>query len=183
MELDNILTEEVDVFDVSENENFPFAKTWKKTYEAIEWSLNGFGEPDEKERILRKVSHIVNVLVRFGTTYEDLVLETAEVYVFSKEANLNAEDFEKSYGKYVVEGIKALNQPLSTKAKMKEVFENKEYKYLGKIKIAEYLVDLVLNESISNEYLKEIDDVIKVYENRVHKNLMKMLKEEREKRK
>ena len=181
MELENILTDEVDVFDVSENEDFPFAKTWKKTYEAIEGALNDFGKSDEKERILNKVSHIVNVLVRFGTTYEDLVLETAEVYVFSKEANLNAEDFEKTFGRYVVDGIKALNQPLNSHAKMKEVFDNKEFRYLGKIKIAEYLVDLVLNDSVSKEYLDEIDDVIKVYGNRVHRKLMKMLIEERAK--
>jgi hypothetical protein len=66
---------------------------------------------------------------------------------------------------------------------MKEVFDNKEFRYLGKIKIAEYLVDLVLNDSVSKEYLDEIDDVIKVYGNRVHRKLMKMLIEERAKRK
>lgn len=182
MELMQINDELVDAFDITNNEDFPFSNTWKKTYNAIEKSLQEFGDLTERERILKKVAGMVNVLVRHGTTYEDIVLETAQVYIFSKETNLDALQFENAFGRYVVEGAKVLNQELNTDDKVAQVFENKEMRYLGKIKIAEYIVELVLNSDVSKRLLSEIDTVINKYEKNTHKGLMKILVAERGKR-
>ena len=179
MNLDELQNAGVKIFDVSENELFPFSKTWKKTFEAIEQSLKVINNEQEKERILQKVSNIVNILVRYGTTYEDLILETAQLYVFSREAGLDPKTFEKAYGKSIVESVICLNNSLDSEEKRKAVFENEKHRYLGKIKIADYLVELAERPSISAEYKLEIDEVIKNYENRSHKGLMKMLITER----
>ncbi len=179
MNIDELQDAGVEFFDVSENELFPFSTTWKKTFEAIEKSLKELNNEQEKERILQKVSNIVNVLVRYGTTYEDIVLEIAELYIFAREAKIAPDFFEKSYGKGIVESVICLNNALDTEEKRKAVFENEKHRYLGKIKIADYLVELVENKSISKEYKKEIDEVIKHYENRSHKALMRMLIAER----
>ena len=179
MNIDELQEVGVDVFDISENELFPFSKTWKKTFEAIEKSLKELNNEPEKERILQKVSNIVNVLVRFGTTYEDIVLEIAELYVFSREANIDPKFFEKAYGKGVVESVICLNNALDTDEKRKAVFENEKHRYLGKIKIADYLVEIADNPKISKEYKLEIDEVIKHYKERSHKALMRMLIAER----
>ena len=179
MNLDELQNAGVEIFDVSENELFPFSKTWKKTFEAIEKSLQEINNEAEKERIMQKVSNIVNVLVRYGTTYEDIVLEIAELYVFARETRIDPKFFEKPYGKGVVEAVICLNNALDTEEKRKAVFENQQHRYLGKIKIADYLVELAERPSISAEYKLEIDEVIKNYENRSHKGLMKMLITER----
>ena len=175
MEQMQINDEVVDAFDITNNEDFPFADTWKKTYDAIERSLQEDTDLRDKERILEKIAGLVNVLVRYGTTYEDIVLETAQVYVFSKEAGVDASNFERIFGKYVIEGAKCLNQKLDTEEKIKSVFENAEMKYLGKIKIAEYIIDLVLNGKDSKDLLIEIDAVLNKYKDKSHKGLIKLL--------
>lgn len=175
MEQMQINGEVVDAFDITNNEDFPFADTWKKTYSAIEQSLEEFGDLTEKERILKKVAGLVNVLVRHGSTYEDIVLETAQVYVFSKETGIDPNEFANVFGKYVILGAKCLNQKLDNEESMKSVFENAEMRYLGKIKIAEYIIDLVFNGNDSKELLFEIDAVLNKYKDKTHKGLVKIL--------
>ena len=175
MEQMQINGEVVDAFDITNNEDFPFADTWKKTYSAIEQSLGEFGDLTEKEKILEKVAGIVNVLVRYGSTYEDIVLETAQVYIFCKESQLNPNDFANVFGKYVILGANCLNQKLDSEEKMKQVFENAEMRYLGKIKIAEYILDLIFNGEDKEKLLFEIDTVLNKYKDRSHKGLIKIL--------
>lgn len=179
MNIDELQDAGVEIFDVSVNELFPFSKTWKKTFEAIEKSLKELNDEVEKERILQKVSNIVNILVRYGTTYEDIVLEIAQLYVFAREAKIDPKFFEKAYGNSVFESVVCLNNVLDTEEKRKSVFENQKHRYLGKIKIADYLVELADKTSISKEYKLEIDEVIKNYKERSHKALMRMLIAER----
>ena len=167
------------VFDVSQNELFPFSKTWKKTFESIEKSLKELNDEQEKERILQKVASVVNILVRYGTTYEDVVLETAELYIFARETGIDVNVFKHSYGNEMIESIVCLNKALDSEEKRKAVFENLKHRYLGKIKIADYIVELTQNKSLSKEYLLEVDEVIESYNQNSHKTLMKMLIEER----
>ena len=115
MKLDLSSGEVVDVFDIGSGGDFQFSSTWKKTYEAIEQSLQEFGDAEEKERILNKIASVINVLVRYGGTYEDIVVETAEMHIFAKETGLDLNVFKKSHGKYVVEGIKRLSLPLNNR--------------------------------------------------------------------
>lgn len=183
MKVNDITGEIVDVFDISGGGDFPFSNTWKKTYEAIEQSLNEFGDEKEKNRILDKVAKMVNILVRNGNTYEDIVLETAQLYIFSKESEIDADIFEKTYGKYVVQGVKCLNQKLNSNEALENVFKNQEMRYLSKIKLSEYLIELSSRGSVSKELLEEIDEVIKIYNQSTHKGLMKLLIEQRGKRK
>ena len=169
------------VFDTSVNGLFPFSRTWKRTFETIEKALKELNNEQEKERVLQKVASIVNVLVRYGSTYEDVVLETAELYIFARETGIDATFFEQAYGKGMVESVVCLNNSLDSESKRKAVFENKEHRYLGKIKIADYIAELIQNNEPPKKYLLEIDKVIETYSQNSHKALMKMLIEERRK--
>lgn len=181
MKINNSADEIVDVFDISSGEDFPFSNTWKKTYEAIEKSLKEFGDEKEENRILEKVAKIVNILVRNGNTYEDIVLETAELYIFSKESKIDPSIFEKSYGKYVVAGVNCLNQTLNSDKNLESIFKNQDMRYLSKIKLAEYLIALSSSENVSKELLDEVDMVIETYNGFTHKRLMNLLIEQRDK--
>lgn len=176
MDLNELQDAGINVFDAVAGNDFPFLKTWKKTFKVIEQSLKDFGDEEKKDQILGKITNIINLLVRFGDTEEDLVLETAQLYIFVKEAGLDVEILRQSYSKFVIDGVCCLCQTELENIK-KQVFENENYKYLGKIKIAEYLVELVSNASKGK--LIEVDEIIKLYKNKSNKKLMNMLIEER----
>ena len=59
---------------------------------------------------------------------------------------------------------------------LKSIFENQELLYLGKIKIADYLVQLSEEHAKTNRTLiSEVKKVIKTYGERTHKKLVKLL--------
>lgn len=163
--------------DVSVSEELPFSKNWNQTYRAIEMTIAETYPAAKKEKILQKVANIINVLARYGTTYEDIVLDTAQLLIFVKETKLDVGELESAYGKVIVEAVKLLNQELDTAEKLKSVFENHQFAFIGKIKLAEYLVELAeLDEKKIPENLKkEVLSVIKKYKERSHKGLMKLL--------
>ena len=167
----------INIIDVSSDSEETLISGWKNTLKIIELTLSDAEDVSEKDRILKKLTNVINVLVRYGETYEDSVLETALLYVFAKEAKINIDDINENHSEFVVEGVSCLVNASGRNAH-KEIFENQGYKYLGKIKIAECLVDLA-SKIVDKKYLAEIDDIIKNYKDRSHNKLMKMLIESR----
>ena len=166
--------------DVSHSESVDDIGRWKRTYRTIEATLKDIDEPETNEIILNKIASMINVLVRYGDATEDLVLEIAQLYIFSKEANIEPETFETSFGHKVVEAIKLLNQNLTSKASQESVFENRDFVFLYKVKLAEYISDLIM-ANYTDELIEEIDLIIKNFEGKTQKGLMKKLIEERAK--
>ena len=166
MELENI---QGFVNAIEEWETLPFSKSWKKTFERIEQTLEG-GVPESiKQQLMQKIQRMIELLVRVGETYEDVVINTAQLYLFAKDMNLNVYDFENFYSKFVIEGANLL-----INGSLKDVFENNEMLYLEKIKLAEYIVDLEERKTTS-ELLSEIDVVVKNYKSILNGELLEVL--------
>lgn len=166
MELENI---QGFVNAIEEWETLPFSKNWKKTFERIEQTLEGGVSEKIKQQLMQKIQRMIELLVRVGETYEDVVINTAQLYLFAKEMKLNVYDFENFYSKYVIEGANVL-----INGSLKEVFENNEMLYLEKIKLAEYIVDLEERKTTS-ELLSEIDVVVKNYKSILNGELLEVL--------
>lgn len=177
MNINEIKNNGIPIFEANESEIVSFAGGWKNTFETISRTLDSLDNNQEKERILNKIAGVINILVRNASTYEDLVINIAQIYIFMKETSLNAKDFENVYGKKVVDAVGSLNNNLTGESHLKMIFENEEYKFLGKIKLAEIIETITSNEQISPELLLEIDEIIKIYQNNANQKLMKLLKE------
>ena len=162
---------DINVDATDEWEYLPFAKEWKETFEQIQTVLSDSVTANQKERILTYVAKIVHTLVTKGDTYEDIVLQTAQIYVFAKETGFDISPLESYYPSYIIKGARAL---LSND--LKSIFENQELLYLGKIKIADYLVQLSEEHAKTNRTLiSEVKKVIKTYGEKTHKKLVKLL--------
>ena len=166
MELENI---QGFVNAVEEWETLPFSKNWKKTFEQIEQTLEGGVPENVRAKLISRIERMIDLLVRVGETYEDIVINTAQLYLFVKEMNLNVRDFESFYSKYVILGVELL-----AKGSLKEIFENKDMLYLEKIKLAEYIVLLQDGETVA-ELSKEIDAVVKNYKSILNSDLLEVL--------
>ena len=62
---------------------------------------------------------------------------------------------------------------------LKRIFENNDFLYLGKIKLADYIFELNLANSLNkknNDLINEIKYVIEKYEDRMQKGLLNELK-------
>ena len=166
MELENI---QGFVNAVEEWETSPFSKNWKKTFEQIEQTLEGGVPENVKAKLISRIERMIDLLVRVGETYEDIVINTSQLYLFVKELNLNVRDFESFYSKYVIWGAELLSN-----GSLKEIFENKDMLYLEKIKLAEYIVLLQDGETVA-EISKEIDAVVKNYKSILNSDLLEVL--------
>ena len=171
------------VIDIENNEDFSLIKNWRNTYNSIERSLSSVCDDEEYKKIMTKVANIVYVLTSVGRGYEDLVLETAQILEFSKETGLDINMFRSTHGDVVVEAVYLLSQKLDNQDKLDEVFLSHEFAFISKIKLAEYIVELMCLENKEKPawLIEEIDNVIKNYKNRAQQGLMNLLIELREK--
>lgn len=169
--------EQKNIFDVFANveKNFefmPFAKTWRKTFECIEACFDAEKVNEEtKDKVLTKIVKIVKILVEDGDTYEDIVINTAQLYIFAKEFNFSSDDISSLGGRFVAEGVKTL-----LTNDIKAIFENKDMLYLGKIKIAELVVKFV-DDSLSEFEKTQIENILNFCEGKTHKGLFCKLKQ------
>lgn len=175
MKLSEIQDAGIEVFDAELDKVLTFPTTWKKTFKIIEKSLDDFCDDAKKTFILNKIINIIGLLVSYGGTEENIVLETAQLYILINESDAGFENLTQTYSKHIIESVRCLCQKELSQIK-EQVFENKNYRYLSKIKVAEYLFELVSNDK---SHLFEIDEIIKNYKGRCNKKLMNMLIEAR----
>ena len=149
----------------------PFSKKWKDVFACIENVLGNKVSVNRKEQILNKIAQIVHTLVTQAHVYEDIVLNTAQLYIFAKETNFDFHDFEERCGKYVIEGVEML---LSNDLKV--IFENTSLLYIATIKIAEYLIELTENKN-NKTLVSEVKKVVKQYGLRLNKKIIASLVE------
>lgn len=181
MNIDDILDANIPIFEANENDSFSAINGWKITFETIKRTLIDVVDAGECERIVNKIYKVIDILVREASTYEDLVINIAQIYLFVKNTNLDSKMLEKVYGKKFIDAVNVLNNNLTGKAYLKAIFENKQYKFLGKIKLAELIEIITSNKQVSKETLSEIDEIIASYQDNANQKLMKILKELRSK--
>lgn len=177
MNIDNILDANIPILEANENDSFSAINGWKKTFETIKRTLVDVVDASECERIVNKIYKVINILVKEASTYEDLVINIAQIYLFVKNTNLDSKVLEKIYGKRFIDAVNVLNNNLTGSAHLKMIFESEQYKFLGKIKLAELIEIITSNEQVSKQTLLEIDEIIKIYQNNANQKLMKLLKQ------
>ena len=156
------------IIDLTENwENLPFAYDWQETFNFI----NNQSNITEKEHILNKIANVVYLLITDGNTYESVVLNTAQVYLFVKHTKCNVNIFKDICSKFVLDGAKFL---LENSNDFKTVYDSKEFPYLYKISIAEFIYLLENNEFVPNT-ISKIDLLISNYQLNSQKGLMNHL--------
>ena len=169
-------------FDFSEGYvDFPFAGDIETSYLKIEKLIDEHNLKQTKLNVLKNIMDVIDLLTGLGNGYEELLLDTAQLYILSKLTKIDLNSANKYFDKYAIEGAKILsNKILDKNEYIESVFENKEYRYLGKIKIADYIFELKefgKNKLKSLDKFDEIKLVVSKYENKSQKDLMKKLKE------
>lgn len=177
MNIDDIKNANISIFETNENELFSATNGWKKTFETIKRTLTDVCNEQESERVINKIYKVIEILIREASTYEDLVINIAQIYLFVKETNLDLQMLKKIYGEKFIDAVNVLNNNFDKKAHLKAIFENEEYKFLGKIKLAELIEEMISSKQIEKETLLEIDEIIKLYQNNANQKLIKILKE------
>lgn len=177
----------MELFDENSNYDFsegyadlPFVGNFEKSYLKIEKLLNEHNEEKNKLKVLKNIIEVINLLMDIGNGYEELLLDTAQLYILLKHTGLDVNNVNKYFDKYAIAGSKILSEKSFDREEyINSIFENKEYMYLGKIKIADYIFELQefgKKNLKDNGKLDEIKMVISKYEEKSHKDLMTKLK-------
>lgn len=170
------------LLDFGEDIVLPFTNEWKKTYA---YAIKKIEEHNKNcEKLKFQLNQILNVVIKVGEAYEDIVLKATMLYFLAKNKLVSVSELQQSYSPLLVGNIQVLLNDLNSTA-LDEVFLNKEYAYLNKIKLAELIVLLhdAQNNQIVNKIklLTQVDAIIKKYKNKTHKKLMALLIETRNK--
>ena len=170
------------LLDFDEDIVLPFTNEWKKTYSFVVEKIEEY-EKDSKE-LLTKLNKTLNTIIKNGEAYEDIVLKATMLYFLVKNTPESIEELEKAFSPTVIKNVKILLNDNSSK-ELDEIFLNKSYAYLNKIKLVEYIYMLknIKNEDLVNKMkvLAKVDNVIKNYKTKTHKKLMNILIETRNK--
>ena len=173
---------EISVHNVDFNEdswkNLPNQTDWKQLYKSVKTFLNLKLSSEQSKEVVNKIDNVIDILVRYGDTYESLVLEIAVVYGVLTNTQFGLKDLNLNLSQYVEEGANALILS-KEKGDISSIFENKKMPYLNKIKLAEYICLLQNNKSTINRFraLAEAKQVIETFNGKTHKGLMNMLTE------
>ncbi len=164
-----ISNENFELNNLEDWETFPIKKTWKNNFDYIKNSIVGMISKDQEKKIISKIDRMIHILVEESGVYEDIVLNTAQLYVFFDAIKSSTQNFKDLYSKYELKGVEVLiNNNLD------EVFNNTEMLYLEKIKLAEYIA-IYETKGNDNKLDEEIDFVVKNYYKVLNKNLLKIL--------
>ncbi len=150
----------------------PFSKTWKNTFQLIKSTIDSIADEQKSLVVTNKISEMVNILIRNAEVYEDVVLNTAQLYVFAKETGINISDFSDVYSQIVIDGCKNL---LSNNND--NIFGVSSFRYLEKIKLAELIYE-VKNNAGSQILKQEIDYIIQNYSKYLNVKLLNILIDE-----
>lgn len=171
-----------DLLDFGEDVVLPFTNEWKKTYG---YAIKKIEEHNKDcDGLKFQLDYILNVVIKVGEAYEDIVLKATMLYFLAKNNLVSITELQQSYSPLLLNNIQLLLNDTNTKS-LDEIFLNKEYAYLNKIKLAELIVLLkdATNNQIINKIklITQVDAIIKKYKNKTHKKLMALLIETRNK--
>lgn len=159
----------------------PFAGDLNRSFEKIEEIIDNNGFSGNKLLILRNIVEVVDYLAEQGNVQEQLVFDTAQLYIMLKYTAMEISKVQNYFGKYVVEGSKLMVENFENfELYMKNIFENSEFLYLSKIKIADYIFELKQFKSKSDMkksvYYSQAQEILKKYGDVLQKGLINELK-------
>ena len=153
---------------------------WKTILASAEEYINKNINKKLAETMLTEIKAVLYTLVHDGNAYEDVVIETALLYLLVKKAVLSFENLEGVYPDFITKAVAVLLDYKSPNY-LKNIFKSVDYPYLNKIKLSELIVKIKnLSESGEKEKLIEkIDEakkIVKSFDGITHKGLMGDLK-------
>ena len=176
----DILNENITLDLTQEDDLLPFVGNIKDSFRIIERVLDENKLSSQKLDILKNITYVIDYLAEHGNVQEQLVFDTAQLYVFNKHTQADLNLTKDLFGKYAVEGAFVLSYQNENRTEyLKRIFENNDFLYLGKIKLADYIFELNLANSLNkknNDLINEIKYVIEKYEDRMQKGLLNELK-------
>ena len=161
--------------------SMPFCDKWKETYNFAKKHITENFNKKLASHFVDDIKAVLYNLVYHGKTYEDMVLNTAVLYLLVKKTGYDIKKIEKDYDKYTYEGVKLLLDRDNPEY-LNIVFINNDFAYLNKIKLAEYIASL---DKLSNSddivektrKKKLVEYVIKTFNGKTHRGLMELLKQ------
>ncbi|MBQ3047526.1 MAG: hypothetical protein IJD48_00735 [Clostridia bacterium] len=168
------MLEENILLNSSEDITFPFTNEWKNVYNFVVKTITEANE----SHLIKMLDDFLDVLIKHGDAQEDIVLKTAMLYFVAKNSSVDYTKLQQKYSSAVNEGVNCLLKS-NTNADLENIFANKKYAYLGKIKLADYIT--ILNTNKNGELINKIkivaqvNNIIKNYKNKTHKKLINIL--------
>ncbi|MBQ9792818.1 MAG: hypothetical protein IJW32_03665 [Clostridia bacterium] len=161
--------------------SMPFTGNWKETYYFAKNNIKDNFNKKLASHIVDDIKAVLYHLVHDGNTYEDMVLNTAVLYLLVKKTGYDINLIQKKYDKFTYEGVKLLLDRENPDY-LKNTFENDDFAYLNKIKLAEYIASL--NKLTNSKDVVEktrkkklVEYVVKTFEGKTHRGLMTLLKQ------
>lgn len=159
----------------------PFSGSIEESFNLIQMILEQNKKSDLKLAILDNISHVIDLLAGIGNTQESIVFDTAQLYILSKHSNINLNKAVRYFDEYSINGAKILSETRTEfDKKINMIFANNEYPYLGKIKMADLIYELMkIRNDINYKNHKAYDDakqIILKFENKTQKDLLNALK-------
>lgn len=161
--------------------SMPFTGNWKETYYFAKNYIKDNFNKKLSSAMVDNIRAVLYYLVHNGNAYEDLVLNTAILYLLVKKTGYDINLIQKNYDKFTYEGVKLLLDRENPDY-LKNTFENDDFAYLNKIKLAEYIASLNKLTNSKDVFEKTrkkklIEHVIKTFDGKTHKGLMTLLKQ------
>lgn len=161
--------------------SMPFTDKWLETYTFVKQHINTNYSKSKASKIIDEIKAVIYTLVHDGNTSEDMVLNTALLYLFVKHSEYNLDLLKDQYSNFVIDGVSFLLRTKNNVSNLNYVFDNKEYTYLNKIKLSEIIVALkFLKTNVNlekNNLLDYASTIVDRYEGKTHRGLMKILKD------
>ncbi len=176
-----ILNNDTILFLNEENIDLPFIGNIDETFNELLRVLDINKMAEKKADVLKNTSSVIEMLVGIGNTHEKEVLDAAQAYILLKHTRLNDDVLKDYFGKYSIDAAKVLINSYSQPSEYyKAIFENDEFPYVSKIKLADYIYEINSQKetlkNIDTNLFEEINYVISNYENKTQKGLMQLLK-------
>ena len=159
----------------------PFAGSVEESFNFVQAILDENNLSNLKLKVLENISNVVDILVEHGNVHENLVLDTAQLFIMAKHSGINLDCAKDFFGKHSIAAAKLILNDFHTIEKnIKYLFENEDYPFIAKIKIADIIFELknLKTKSARKNHLafKEAEFILATYEQNFQKGLINQLK-------
>lgn len=169
------------VVDFSEEDDLlPFSGNIKDSFYKIEHILDENNLSSSKLLVLKNTMEVVDYLVGLGNVQEQLVIDTALVYILLKHVDVNEKILVDYFNKFVISGAFDMVKNIDNfEFNSKLVFENRDHLYLSKIKVADYIFELKSfdneNDMRKSSIYRQVKIIIERYRTNLQKDLLNEL--------
>lgn len=166
--------------------SFLGTNNWRKALEFAKQKHEGQVR-DQGTPYFEHIKGVMEILIKEGNTREDEVLTVAALHDILEDTDCRYDELKENFGSRVADAVQLLTwdweNGQSFEDYAKGIFENEEFKYLRKIKLADRLHNLrelpkTKNPEKIQRKVEETEKYILIYDKQSPKMLMDKVKEE-----